>query len=107
MDHLHFETEAGPRDTFEVKVDRPANVYLMDDANYQQYCAHRAHMSFGGFVDKGTQILKPNRKDRWHIVVDMGRSGGLVSASVVNKTTGQPVGKFQSQILRGAPNKAT
>lgn len=107
MDHLHFETDASPRDTFEVKVDRPANVYLMDDANYKQYCANQAHMSFGGFVDKGSQILKPNRKDRWHIVIDVGRSGGTVSAVVLNKATGQPVGKYQMRTLRGAPNKTT
>lgn len=100
MDHIHFETDASPRDTFAITIDRSANVLLMDDASYQNYCAQQSHDCFGGPAAKGLTILKPNRKARWHIVVDLGKFGGAVTASVVNKATGQPVGPPQTKTLQ-------
>jgi hypothetical protein len=102
MEHLHFEVEAGPRDTLEVVVDRAANVLLLDHDNYWKYCQQQEHSCYGGYVETGSALLKPYRVGRWHIVVDMGRSGGQVAASVRNKATGQTVGKAQSKYLRGA-----
>src|SRR5262245_53345001 len=102
MDHLHWEFDASPRDTLDITVDRPANVLLMDDANYKQYAADAAHSCFGGFAEKSPVRLKPNRPGRWHIAVDGGRSGGHLTASVKNVTTGQPVGTQQSKLLKGA-----
>jgi hypothetical protein len=103
VDHLHWEFDGGPRDTVHVNVDRPCNVFLMDDANYRKYCMGDQHMCYGGAVEKaGLQVLKPNRPGKWHVVVDMGRSGGLINASVKNAATGQPLGKMQSRQLTGA-----
>jgi hypothetical protein len=103
QDHLHWELDAGPRDTLQITVDQMATVLLMDEANYRKYCEGQQHSAYGGMVEKpGPQILKPYRPGRWHIVVDMGRSGGQVSASVSNRTTGQPIGTPQARRLRGA-----
>jgi hypothetical protein len=66
MDHLHWEFDATPRDTLEIAVDRPANVLLLDDANYKQYALDQAHSCFGGFAEKSPVLLKPYRPGRWH-----------------------------------------
>jgi len=105
QDHLHWELDAGPSDTLQVTVDDTAHVFLMDDGNYQKYCQGAEHLSYGGRVDGGAQLLKPNRRGRWHVVVDMGRSGGRISAHVLNKATGQPVGAPQGRLLSGAASK--
>src|SRR5437763_378177 len=102
QDHLHWEFAASPRDTLEITVDQMANVLLMDDANYQKYCQGQQHACYGGMVEKSPVVLKPYGKRRWHVVVDMGRSGGKVSASVKNCTTGQPIGPPQSRQLMGS-----
>lgn len=101
MDHLHWEFEATPRDTLEITVDRPANVLLMDDANYKKYCADQEHACFGGFAEKSPVRLKPYRPGRWHVAVDAGRSGGHLKASVTNAATGQPLGREQARLLAG------
>jgi len=101
MDHIHYETDASPRDTFEIAVDRQANVYLLDEVNYPLYCVGKAHLSFGGPVAQGAQILKPNRKGRWHIAVDLGGAAGTVVVTVHNKATGQAVGRPQKKQLQG------
>jgi len=106
MDHLHFETDAGPRDLFEITIDRAATVLLLDQANYDRYRLGQEHACFGGAAEQGVIRLKPNRPGRWHIAVDQGRSGGLVSAAVKNVATGQPVGVYQSRQLTGAPTGA-
>ena len=102
MDHLHWEFDATPRDTLEITVDRPANVLLMDDANYKKYSADEAHSCFGGFAEKSPVLLKPYRPGRWHVAVDAGRSGGPLKASVKNIATGKPIGGEQSRLLKGA-----
>lgn len=101
MDHLHWEFDAAPRDTLEITVDRPANVLLLDDANYKQYAADQAHSCFGGFAETSPVRLKPFRPGRWHVAVDAGRSGGQLRASVKNVTTGKPIGVEQSRLLTG------
>jgi hypothetical protein len=101
MDHLHWEFDATPRDTLEITVDQMANVLLMDDANYKKYSDDQQHAAFGGMVEKSPLTLKPYRAGKWHIAVDMGRSGGKVTASVKNRTTGQPIGQPQSRQLTG------
>jgi len=102
QDHLHWELNAGPRDTLQITIDQSANVLLMDDANYQQYCKGQGHTCYGGPAEKGTVTLKAMRPGRWHIVVDKGRAGGVVTASVKNSATGQPVGTAQGRSLTGA-----
>ena len=37
MIHLHREFEAGPDDVLEITLDGPANVMLLDSANYDRY----------------------------------------------------------------------
>jgi hypothetical protein len=101
VDHLHWELTVSPRDTLEITVDQPANVLLMDDAEYRKYCKGEPHQAYGGPVEKGATILKPYRNGLWHVVVDMGRSGGKVNASVKNRTTNQPLGAPQGRQLRG------
>lgn len=105
MEHLHWEVDASPRDTFAVTLDRLAYVWLMDDDNYRKYCADDRHDSFGGIQDAKLAILKPNRRARWHIAVDVGRSGGPITASVQNRATGQALGAPQTKNLKGAPSK--
>jgi hypothetical protein len=102
MDHLHWEFDATPRDTLQVTVDRPANVLLLDEANYQKYCTDQAHSCFGGFAETSPVTLKPYRAGHWHVAVDAGRSGGQVKAAVKNVATGKPIGTEQSRVLKGA-----
>jgi len=81
MNFLHQEIDAGPDDVVEVSLDHRANVQLMDSVNYQNYPAGRPFRYHGGYVTSSPYRLRPPRRDRWHLVIDLGGSAGSVRAS--------------------------
>ena len=82
MRYLHYELDAGPDDLIEARLDAAANVRLLDDANFERYRRDESHEYVGGYVKVSPYLLKPPRRARWHLVVDLGGRGGEVSASV-------------------------
>ena len=81
MNFLHQEFDAGPDDLIEVMLDHAANVQLLDVSNYRDYQAGRQYRYFGGYARTSPFRMRPARRDRWHLVVDLGGMSGSVRAS--------------------------
>lgn len=82
MDHLHYAFDAEADDIVEVTLDHPANVQLMDSANYENYKHRLPYRYHGGYVTRSPyQIVAPHN-GHWHVVVDLGGEAGSVRAAV-------------------------
>jgi Domain of unknown function (DUF1883) len=80
MNYLHHEFAAGPQDVIEVTLDHPANVQLLDPANWDNYRNGRTFRYYGGSATESPVRLTPPRQGRWHLVIDLGGRTGTVQA---------------------------
>jgi hypothetical protein len=81
MNYLHQEFDAGPNDVIEVTLDHAANVLLLDSTNYSSYRNGNPYRYHGGYIKSSPFRISPPRRDRWHLVVDLGGYAGAVRAS--------------------------
>ena len=81
MKYLHYAFEVGPGDVIEVSLDRAANVQLLDDANFDNYCNGRPYRYHGGHATQSPVYLTPPHQGRWHVVIDLGGGAGSVRAT--------------------------
>jgi hypothetical protein len=79
--YLHYEFDVGPNDTIQVTLDKPANVKLLDDTNYQKYREGQQYRYDGGFTKALLVILTVPHEGHWHLVIDLGGYPGTVQAS--------------------------
>jgi hypothetical protein len=82
MNYLHHEFEAGPEDIIEVTLDHPANVQLLDSANFEKYRQGKPFQYHGGHSKQSPMRLRPPLRGHWHLVIDLGGYPGVVRASV-------------------------
>jgi hypothetical protein len=82
MNFLKYELDAGPDDVIQVRLDKQANVRLMDDDNFQKYRSGQQHKYYGGHAVKSPVRLRPPHSGRWYVVIDLGGYAGTVNASV-------------------------
>ena len=81
MNYLTYEFDAGPKDVIQVKLDREANVRLLDSINFQKYSSGQKHTYLGGHAKTSPVNLRPPRYGHWYVVVDLGGYSGSVRAS--------------------------
>ncbi len=81
MNFLVYEFEAGPKDIIQVRLDKAANVRMLDISNFERYRDGQRHTYLGGRANKSTVNLKPPRHGHWYVVVDLGGYPGSVRAS--------------------------
>lgn len=82
MNFLHYDLHLGSSDVVEVRLDKQANVRLLDAHNFGQYKAGRKHQYRGGLVKQSPFRISPPHAGHWHLVVDLGGYAGKVKASV-------------------------
>jgi hypothetical protein len=78
--HQDFELQAG--DLVEVTLDAPANVMLLDPANFSNYEDGLSYRYHGGYVVESPARLVTPRSGTWHVVVNLGGYPGSVQAVV-------------------------
>jgi hypothetical protein len=81
MKFLHYEFDLGLDDAVEVRLDRQANVRLLDGDSFQRYRSGQRHEYYGGLAKTSPVVLRPPHSGRWHVVVDLGGYAGTVRAS--------------------------
>jgi hypothetical protein len=81
MDFLHKPFDLGPSDVVEVMLDHPANVQLLDPANFERYRNRKTYHYFGGYVTESPFQLQGPHGGTWHLVIDLGGAAGQVRAS--------------------------
>lgn len=82
MNFLHTEFSGGSECVAIVSLNGQANVMLVDDLNFAAYKSGRSFNYFGGWQRHSPIRLSPPHYAHWHVVVDMGGSGGTVRAGV-------------------------
>jgi curved DNA-binding protein CbpA len=80
--YLHKMFFGGGGDRVWVEIDRPANVLLLDPANYERYHRGESFRYRGGFARSSPVQLQIPHTGNWHVIVDDGGSGFGVSADV-------------------------
>lgn len=80
MIHSHETIDIGPGEVIEVTLDGPANVLLLDPANYDAFGRGRSYRYHGGFAAESPVELVPPHPGRWHLVVNLGGYSGHVRA---------------------------
>jgi hypothetical protein len=78
--HQEFDLQAG--DIVEVTLDSPANVMLLDPANFSNYKQDLSYRYHGGHAEESPVRLSPPRSGVWHVVVNLGGYPGRVRAGV-------------------------
>jgi Domain of unknown function (DUF1883) len=78
--HQEFELQAG--DIVEVTLDAPANVMLLDPANFSNYKDGLSYHYHGGYAETSPVRLTTPRSGAWHVVVNLGGYPGRVRAGV-------------------------
>lgn len=82
MNYIHRVLDVGPDQAVEVTLDNPANVQLLDEANFDAYRAGRFYHYHGGHATSPVYLIRPPRPGRWHLVIDLGGFAGRVRAWV-------------------------
>lgn len=82
MKYLHWQVDAGPDNVISVRLNRQANVRLLDEPNFSYFRAGRNHRYRGGLAKQSPVSLVPPHHGKWHVVVDLGGYGGSVEAGV-------------------------
>ena len=82
MNFLHKVLELAEGDMVEVTLNNPANVQLLDEANYKQYSENKLYHYHGGHATTSPVTLAAPSAGRWHLVIDLGGGVGTVTASV-------------------------
>ena len=82
MNFLHYPLQLTQGDAVEVRLDKQANVRLLDDTNFSRYQRSEQHTYYGGLATKSPVHLKPPHAGHWHVVVDLGGYAGTVQAAV-------------------------
>jgi hypothetical protein len=78
--HQEFDLQAG--DIVEVTLDAPANVMLLDPANFSNYKNGLSYRYHGGHATESPVRLLTPRSGTWHVVVNLGGYPGRVRAGV-------------------------
>jgi len=81
MKFLHYEFNLGSDDAVEVRLDKQANVRMLDGLNFEQFRCGQPHAFFGGLATVSPVLLRPPHAGHWHVVIDLGGYAGTVSAS--------------------------
>ena len=81
MNHLHFQFTMKADSLIEVTLDKRASVLLLDATNYGHYRAGRPFNSQGGVAKVSTVHIGAPHPGRWHLVIDRGDRGGVVTAT--------------------------
>ena len=82
MNYLHYDVQVGANEYVHVKLDRQANVLLLDSVNYKKYQNQESYEYAGGLVKVSPLNLKPPFPGHWHVVIDLGGYEGEVKVSV-------------------------
>jgi hypothetical protein len=82
LNYLHYEFEVGSDEVIQVKLDKQANVLLLDTANYRRYTRAQEFRYYGGLAKKSPFKIKAPYPGHWHLVIDIGGRKGTVRASV-------------------------
>lgn len=86
---IGFQVITGPNIYVEVMLDSPANVYLVNPQNYQNYLNGDDFRFYGGFADKSSFYVDVPSSGHWYVIIDNGdETLSVENTSTKIKSTG-------------------
>ena len=82
LDFIHADFWGKENDVAIVTLDNQANVMLLDDINFSAYKQGSSFKYYGGWACRSPVRLKPPHYGHWHVIIDLGGSGGKVCANI-------------------------
>jgi Domain of unknown function (DUF1883) len=82
LNYLHYEFQLKKGDVVEIKLDKQANVQLLDELNFNNYKKGKKYSHNGGSSNKLLVNLTSPYKGHWHLAIDLGGHAGTVKAEV-------------------------
>jgi len=83
MNFLDYPVSTQPGDVIQVFLTgNAANVFVMDESNFQSYRAGRPYRYYGGYFTRSPALITVPAPGNWHVVVDLGGLAGHVNAAV-------------------------
>ena len=82
MNFLHYTLNLNSSDTVVVRLDKQANVKLLNDSNFTNYRRGGRYTYYGGLAKSSPTQVTPPHAGHWHLVIDLGGYTGTVRASV-------------------------
>jgi len=77
-EHLHKELHLEAGDAVEIAIDHQANVMLLTDIGYSNYCSGSGFEYLGGNYTRSPILLVAPHTGHWHVVIDLGGQGGSI-----------------------------
>jgi len=59
MNYLHYKLDLERGEAIEVRLDKQANVRLLDEPNYAKYSRGERHTYYGGLAVESKSIVQP------------------------------------------------
>lgn len=82
MNFLHYTLNLNSNDTVVIRLDKQANIKLLNDSNFTNYRRGGRYTYHGGLAKSSPAHVTVPHAGRWHLVIDMGGYTGTVRASV-------------------------
>ena len=82
MNYLHYTLNLNSNDTVVVRLDKQANVKLLNDSNFTNYKRGGRCTYYGGLAKSSPAHVTAPHAGRWHLVIDIGGYTGTIRASV-------------------------
>lgn len=82
MEHLHFDFHANAGQVVRVEIDHQANVLLLDQINYHNYCRASSFRYHGGLQKVSPVFIPIPHVGHWHVAIDLGGGRGYIQAAV-------------------------
>ncbi|MFS0780401.1 DUF1883 domain-containing protein [Bacillus sp. 1P06AnD] len=82
MNQSDYQVQLNMWDAVIVKTNRPAEIMLMDDANYAKYMDGMKYRYYGGKTENNALRIPAPNSGHWHIIVLKNNALGPVTHSL-------------------------
>jgi len=80
--HLHRTLQLSETDVIKLVLDTPANVYLLEGANYHLFMQDRPFDYHGTEVEEFPFIMSPPHAGKWELVIFSSTPGVKINAEI-------------------------
>ena len=100
MDYVDHDLKYQDEGTIvEVRLNQPANVYVIDQVNYNIYAYGEDPSGYGGYITSSPFRIRLPYFAHWHVCIDMGFEGGVLKDKVIIYHPSDNIRKVLHEVL--------
>jgi len=80
--HLHKSLHLSEKEIIQLKIEKPVNVYLLDNANYHLFMQDRPYTFHGKEIDTSPFFMNPPYPGDWELVIFSNTPGEKLEAEI-------------------------